>query len=136
MVIVSEMIHDIRIVPLDGRPVLAATVAQWHGDARGRWEGDTLVVESTNFLSEGAFRGATQRLRLVERFTRVGPHAIHYEITADDPSTWDSTWTLMFPMTKTDQPMFEYACHEGNYGLENILGNARAADRADATTGK
>ena len=136
VVIVSEMIHDIRVVPLDGRPVLTSDVVQWHGDARGRWEGDTLVVESTNYSSQGAFRGATQRLRLVERFTRVGPHAIQYEITADDPSTWNSTWTVMFPMTKTDQPMFEYACHEGNYGLENILGNARAEERVVAGTGR
>ncbi len=136
VVIVSEMIHDTRIVQLDDRPVLAATLAQWHGDARGRWEGDTLVVESTNYSFQGAFRGATERLRLVERFTRVGPDAIQYEITADDPSTWDSTWTLMFPMTKTDQPMFEYACHEGNYGLENILGNARAEERVVAGTGR
>ena len=127
--IVSEMIHDIRIVPLDGRPERASDLSQWRGTARGRWEGDTLVVESANYMPEGAFRGATEALRLVERFTRVGPDTIHYEITAHDAGTWASPWTLMFPMTKTDQPMFEYACHEGNYGLANILGNARAEER-------
>ena len=130
VVIVSEMIHDIRVVPLDGRPGLTSDVVQWHGDARGRWEGDTLVVESANYLAAGAFRGATEDLRLVERFTRVGPDTIHYEITADDAATWTSPWTLMFPMVKTDQPIYEYACHEGNHGLENILANARFEERA------
>ena len=129
VVIVSEMIHDTRVVPLDGRPVLTSNVVQWHGDSRGRWEGNTLVVESANYSIGGAFRGATEGLRLVERFTRVGPDTIHYEITADDSATWISPWTLMFPMVKTDQPMYEYACHEGNHGLENILGNARFEDR-------
>jgi len=132
VVIVSEMIHDTRVVPLDGRPVLTSNVVQWHGDARGHWEGNTLVVESTNYSLGGAFRGATEALRLVERFTRVGPDTIHYEITADDAATWASPWTLMFPMVKTDQPMYEYACHEGNYGLENILGNARFEERVVA----
>ena len=136
VVIHSEMIHDTRVVPLDGRPSLASPIPQWHGDARGRWDGDTLVVESINYVPKGAFRGATARLRLVERFTRVGPDTIHYEITADDPATWTSSWAMMFPMAKTEQPMFEYACHEGNYGLENILGNARAEDRASAATDK
>jgi hypothetical protein len=129
VVIHSEMIHDTRIVPLDGRATLTSEIPQLHGEARGWWEGDTLVVESANFSPKGAFQGATARLRLIERFTRVGPDTIEYEITADDPATWTSSWTTMFPMTKTEQPMFEYACHEGNYGLENILGNARAEER-------
>ena len=129
VVIVSEMIHDTRVVPLDGRSVLTSNIVQWHGDSRGRWEGNTLVVESANYSIGGAFRGATEGLRLVERFTRVGPDTIHYEITADDSATWTSPWTLMFPMVKTDQPMYEYACHEGNHGLENILGNARFEER-------
>ena len=136
VVIHSEMIHDTRVVPLDGGPSLVAAIPQLHGDARGRWDGDTLVVESTSYSPKGAFRGATARLRLVERFTRVGPDTIRYEITADDPATWTSTWAMMFPMTKTVQPMFEYACHEGNYGLENILGNARAEERVIAGTEK
>jgi len=134
VVIVSEMIHDTRVVPLDGRPGLTSNVVQWHGDARGRWEGDTLVVESANYLAAGAFRGATEDLRLVERFTRVGPDTIHYEITANDAATWASPWTLMFPMVKTDQPIYEYACHEGNHGLENILANARFEERAGIGT--
>ena len=128
VVIVSEMVHDTRVVPLDGRPLPPAAISQWHGEARGHWEGDTLVVESTRYTDESAFRGATGGLRLVERFTRVGPDTIHYEITADDPATWARPWTLMFPMRKTDQPLYEYACHEGNYGLENILRNARLAE--------
>ena len=127
VVIVSEMVHDTRVVPLDGRSF--PDIAQWHGEARGSWEGDTLVIESTSFAAAGAFRGATGGLRLTERFTRVGPDTIQYEITADDPATWVSPWTLMFPMEKTDQPMFEYACHEGNYGLANILRNARLEER-------
>ena len=136
VVIHSEMIHDTRVVSLDRGPSLAAAIPQLHGDARGWWDGDTLVVESTNYSPKGAFRGATARLRLIERFTRVGPDTIHYEITADDPATWTSTWAMMLPMTKTEQTMFEYACHEGNYGLENILANARAEDRGGAATDK
>ena len=128
VVIVSEMIHDARIVPLDQRPY--AGIPQWHGEARGRWEGDTLVVESTHYRDTGAFRGATGAVRVVERFTRVGADTIRYEITAEDPSTWAVPWTLMFPLKKTDQAMFEYACHEGNYGLANILRNARIEEVA------
>ena len=128
VVIVSEMIHDARIVPLDERPY--AGIPQWHGEARGRWEGDTLVVESTHYRDTGGFRGATGAVRVVERFTRVGADTIRYEITAEDPSTWVSPWTLMFPLKKTDQAMFEYACHEGNYGLANILRNARIEEAA------
>ena len=128
VVIVSEMIHDARIVPLDERPY--AGIPQWHGEARGRWEGDTLVVESTHYRDTGAFRGATGAVRVVERFTRMGTDTIRYEITAEDPSTWVSPWTLMFPLKKTDQAMFEYACHEGNYGLANILRNARIEEAA------
>ena len=128
VVIVSEMIHDARIVPLDERPY--AAIPQWHGEARGRWEGDTLVVESTHYMDGGAFRGATGAVRVVERFTRVGPDTVRYEITAEDPSTWVAPWTLMFPLKKIDQAMFEYACHEGNHGLANILRNARLEEAA------
>jgi len=123
VVIVSEMVHDARVVPLDGRPY--SDIDQWHGEARGYWEGDTLVVTSRNYPSLGAFRGSTEGVRIVERFSRVGPATIDYELTVQDPATWTAPWTVMFPMKKTDQPMFEYACHEGNYGLENILRNAR-----------
>ena len=123
--IVSEMIHDARIVPLDGRPHLPEDLRQWHGDSRGYYDGDTLVVETVNFSPQSAFRGSTETLRLVERFTRVGPHTAHYEITMSDPATWTSAWTAVVPMTKTDQALYEYACHEGNVGLRNILHNAR-----------
>ena len=126
--IVSEMIHNARLIPLDGRPLLTSDMAQWHGDARGYYEGDTLVVETTNFSAKSGFRGATPNLRLAERFTRVAPGTVHYEITLDDPATWSDPWTALVPMTKTDQPLYEYACHEGNYGLGNILHNARYAD--------
>ncbi|MDP7479075.1 MAG: hypothetical protein QGI10_07385 [Vicinamibacterales bacterium] len=136
VVIHSEMIHDTRVVPLDEGSTLSSAIPQLHGEARGWWDGDTLVVESANFSPKGAFQGATERLRLVERFTRVGPDTIQYEVTADDPATWTSAWTTMFPMTKTEQPMFEFACHEGNYGLQNILGNARAEERVGAGTDK
>ena len=124
VVIVSEMVHDTRIILID-RPLPDAPIPQWHGESRGRYEGDTLVVESMGYVAQGAFRGATGGLRLIERFTRVAPGVIQYEITADDPDTWTRPWTLMFPMQKTDQPLYEYACHEGNLGLENILRNAR-----------
>ena len=123
--IVSEMIHDARIVPLDGRPRLPDGLRQWHGDSRGYYDGDTLVVETVNFSPRSAFRGSTETLRLVERFTRVGPRTAHYEVTMEDPATWTSAWTARVPMTRTDQAIYEYACHEGNLGLRNILHNAR-----------
>ncbi len=129
--IVSEMIHNARLIPLDDRPRLGPDMAQWHGDARGHYEDDTLVVETTNFSPKSGFRGATPDLRLVERFTRVGPDTVHYEITLKDRATWISPWTAVVPMTKTDQALYEYACHEGNYGLGNILHNARFADDPD-----
>ena len=129
--IVSEMIHDARIVPLDGRPHLSADLPQWHGDSRGYYDGDTLVVETVNFSPKSAFRGSTEKLRLVERFTRVGPDTVHYEITMSDPATWTSSWTALVPMTKTDRALYEYACHEGNRGLRNILHNARYEEDPD-----
>ena len=129
--IVSEMIHDARIVPLDGRPPLPADLRQWHGDSRGHYDGDTLVVETVNFSPKSAFRGSTETLRLVERFTRVGPRTVHYEITMSDPATWTRPWTARVPMTKTDQAIYEYACHEGNLGLRNILHNARHEEDPD-----
>ena len=129
--IVAEMIHDARIVPLDGRPHLGADLPQWHGDSRGYYDGDTLVVETVNFSPKSAFRGSTTSLRLVERFTRVGPETVNYEITVADPATWTTSWTALVPMTKTDQAVYEYACHEGNLGLRNILHNARYEEDPD-----
>ena len=113
IVIVNEMIHDARIVPMDGRP--HGTLRRWMGDPRGHWEGATLVVDSTNFTSKSAFRGSGERLHLVERFTRVDAKTIEYRFTAEDPDTWTRPWTASFPMTRTNDLMYEYACHEGNF---------------------
>lgn len=130
VVIVNEMVHNARIVPLDARPHLAQDLRQWVGDSRGRWEGDTLVVETTNFLRETSFGGSSNNLHLVERFTRVDAETLLYEFTVEDPTTWTTPWTAAIPMTKTESPMFEYACHEGNYGMTNLLAGSRAQDRA------
>ena len=127
-VIFNEMINSARMVPLDGRPHLPARIRQWVGDSRGRWEGATLVVETTNFLRETHFEGSSANLRLVERFTRVGPDALVYEFTAADPEMWTRPWTARIPMTRTGGRIFEYACHEGNYGMVNMLAGARAGE--------
>ena len=129
-VLLIEMVNDARIVPLDGRPHLPARMRQWRGDARGRWEGDTLVVESRNFTDKTSFRGSGRNLRLTERFTRVGPDRIAYEYTVHDPESFAEPWTALIPMKRTDQPMFEYACHEGNYSMFTMLEGARAAEKA------
>jgi hypothetical protein len=128
VVIFLEMIHDTRIVPLDGRPHLSAGIRQWLGDARGRWEGDTLVIETTNFSDRTSFRGARTGLRLVERFTRLDKDRLSYRFTVEDPSTWTAPWTVEVPMVRSDGNLYEYACHEGNYGLRNILRAGRVAD--------
>jgi hypothetical protein len=131
--ILQEQIHDTRIIPLDGRPHLAGAVRQWLGDSRGRWDGDTLVVETTNFTDEArgsTFRDATRNMVLVERFRRVDAETIDYQFTVTDPETWTRPWTVKMPWNKVDGLMYEYACHEGNYGLANTLRSARAAERA------
>jgi hypothetical protein len=125
----NEMIHDTRLVPLDGRPHLVAGVRQWLGDSRGHWEGDTLVVETRNFRADTAFRGASDQLYLVERFTRVSEEALHYEFTVSDSSTWARPWSVSLPMTRSREPIYEYACHEGNYGLATILAGARSDEK-------
>jgi hypothetical protein len=130
VVIHNEMIHSARIVPMDGRP--HGTVRQLVGDSRGRWEGDTLVVDTTNLTDETNFRGSTAKLHLIERFTPVDADTLLYEFTADDPATWTAPWTAQIPLTKTPGPIFEYACHEGNYGLEGILRGTRAEEKAAA----
>ena len=126
VVLLNEMVHSSRVIPLDGRPHIEDGVRQWMGDSRGRWEGDTLVVETTNFLGETSFRGGvtTADLNLVERFTRVSDGTLMYQVTIDDPNAWDRPWSYQIPMVKNEQPLFEYACHEGNYGLYNILAGA------------
>ncbi|MCY3845666.1 MAG: hypothetical protein OXH69_19245 [Acidobacteria bacterium] len=128
--LLNEMNHNVRYVPLDGRPHV--DLPQWTGDSRGRWEGDTLVVETVSFLRETSFSsGRTDaNLHLTERFTRVEPGVLMYEATIDDPTVWTRPWTYQVPMTFNDQPLYEYACHEGNYGLENILAGARAEEAA------
>ena len=140
VVILNEMIHEARIVPLDRRPHLEPAIRQWMGDSRGRWDGDTLVVETTNFtdktasfnptIQSAAGTGAT--LRLVERFTRTGAGTLRYEFTVHDPDTFTRPFTGVIPMTTADGPLFEYACHEGNYGMFNLLSGARVQEEQEA----
>ena len=136
VVIFNEMVHDARIVPLDGRPHLDDSVRQWMGNSRGRWEGDTLVVETTNFLRETSFTGSSANLHLVERFTRVADDVLLYEFTASDPTTYTRAWTAQVPMRLSDGHLYEYACHEGNYGMFNLLAGARAEEREAAAGGR
>ena len=132
VMILVEMIHDVRIIPLDGRPHLPQNVRQWMGSYVGHWEGQTLVVETTNFNGKNPFQGSSENMRLTERFTRVSDDTIRYQFTIDDPSTWTRPWSAEVPMKKTIGPMFEHACHEGNYGLYNTLAGARAEDKRAA----
>ena len=130
--VVNEMIHDVRIIPLDGRPHLVPTLRKWIGDSRGHWEGETLVVETTNYNTRGRTGSANARLHVVERFTRVGPDTLDYDFTVTDPDAYTRPWSAQFPMTKSAGHIYEYACHEGNYALGNTLRGARAAERAAA----
>ena len=127
-----ETIHDARIIPLDNRPHVASNVRQWHGDSRGRWEGDTLVVDTTNYSPKGVLMNSTDKLHIIERFTRVSPTTINWEVTFDDPATWTKPWTLMIPLKQSTEAIYEYACHEGNSGLEGILAGARAEEKRAA----
>lgn len=139
VIILHEMIHDARFIRLDGSAHLPPGVRKLAGDSVGRWEGDTLVVDTTNFTDKTNFRGAprstrqdifaSDALHVVERFTRVGAKHIRYQFTVDDPTTWTSRWSGEIPLRQFDGPLFEYACHEGNYGLPNILSGARSTDR-------
>ena len=144
VVILVEMIHDARIVPLEGRSHGPSGVGQWLGDSRARWEGDTLVVETTGFsprhderaVSNGLYlvHASGEQLHLVERFTRTGADTIDYQFTVNDPLTYMKPWTASTPMSRIDGPLYEYACHEGNYGLSNILAGARNAERESAAS--
>jgi hypothetical protein len=141
LVILNEMNHDARIVPIDGRP--HGTLRQWMGDSRGHWEGETLVVDSINFRNEGTGRlprllspAFDENLHLIERFTRTDAHVLLYEFTVSDPTTWRKPWTARIPMIKTDALVYEFACHEGNYGMTNMLSGARAEERAVKATKK
>lgn len=134
--ILVEMIHDARIIPLDGRPHVSQNVRQWMGDSRGHWEGNTLVVDTTNFTDKTRFRGADAKLHLVERFTRVDADTIMYEFTVDDPTAFTRSWTAQIPMRRTESPVYEYACHEGNYAMAGMLAGARAEEKAAADAAK
>ena len=132
VVIYAEMIHDARVIPLDGRPHLDASIRQWMGDSRARWEGDTLVVETTNFTDKVYERrvsntvfGASRTMQLVERFRRIDANTLDYRFTVTDPATFAAPWTAVIPMTAMEGPIYEYACHEGNYSMENMLRGAR-----------
>ncbi len=132
VVLLTEMVHTVRVVPLDGRGELDESLAQWSGVSRGRWEGDTLVVETANFDVDRNWRGASANMRLVERFTRVDADTLEYEYTVTDLDTWTAPWTVNLPMVRSDLPLFEYACHEGNYSMETMLTGARADEAAAA----
>jgi len=140
VVILVEMIHDARIIPMDGRPHFNTGIKQWLGDSRGHWEGNTLVVETTNLRdvdtrNGGAF-GTTEKGKVTERFTRLGADQMDYHVTVDDPSWYTQAWTASIPMSKVKGPLFEYACHEGNYGLPNILAGHRKEERDAAAAAK
>ena len=130
--IAIEMLHETRVIPLDGRPHAPSTVRSWLGDSRGHWEGDTLVVETTNFNDKVAFRGASENMKVIERFTRTSDDAIRYEFTVHDPSTWEIPWKGEMPFVKINGPVFEHACTEGNYGIANTLAGVRAQEKRDA----
>ena len=122
----TEMIHDARIFPVDEGPHVSKKITQYHGDSRAHWEGDTLVVDTTNFVPDAFRLTNTERLRVTEKFRRVAEDTVEYYVTVDDPLTWATPWTLMIPLKKTGEGIFEFACHEGNYGLAAILRGARA----------
>ena len=128
VVVLNEMVHSARVIPIDGQPHLDGRVGESSGDSRVRWEGDTLVVETRNFAEKRAWRGSSDRMTLVERFRRLDDDTLEYEYTVTDPGTWTAPWTVNLPMVKSELPLFEYACHEGNYSMVNILGGARALE--------
>ena len=128
LVMLGEMIHDARVIPISDMPHVDESVRQWHGDSRGHWEGDTLVVETTNYSPKSDYHGAADQLHLVERFTLAGPEKLHYEITVTDATTWTRPWTAMVPLSKSEDTLFEYACHEGNIGMAGILAGTRVQE--------
>jgi len=132
VVVYQEMIHDARVIPIGDHPALPESIRQLHGDSRAHWEGDTLVIETSNYTAESTFRGATRDLQVTERFTRTGPDILNYDVTFEDTATWVKPWTASIPLRHTDDAIFEYACHEGNIGMEGILAGHRAEERATA----
>jgi hypothetical protein len=127
--ILIEMIHDVRIIPLDGRPHIAKNIRQWLGDSRGHWEGKTLVVDTTNLTDKTHFMGSGQNLHLVERFTRTDANTMLYQFTVEDPTTFTRHWKAEVPLTKAPGPIYEYACHEGNYSMASMLKGARIQEK-------
>ena len=134
VVIEQEMVHNARVIPLDNRPHAGDGVRQYIGDYRGRWEGTTLVIESTNFNEKTPFRGSTNALKVTERITPIDADTLMYRATIEDPNTWAQPWSLEYPIVRTLEPIYEYACHEGNYGVANILRAARKAEADAAAT--
>ena len=132
VVILNEMVHNARIIPIDGRP--HGELPQWSGDSRGRWEGETLVIETRNFLRETSLGGSSADTYLVERFRRMDPDTVMYEFTVEDPNNFTRPWTAMMPLRRTDGPLFEYACHEGNIGMHGIMAGARRKDTQAVTS--
>jgi len=132
--IVAQSNDDARIIPLDGRPHLPSNVRNYLGDSRGRWDGNTLVVETTNFTVPGTnFNGGSAATKLTERFTRIGPNTLRYEFTFDDPATWTRPWTAETILPRVDPPLYEFACHEQNYGLMNVVKGAQTREAEAAT---
>jgi hypothetical protein len=129
IVVFNEMIHQARVIPLDGRPHVPPAIRSWQGDSRGRWDGNTLVVETTNFTDKTNLRGSGEQLRLVERFTRADAKTLLYEFTVDDSGSFVKPWTAILPMAKSDDQIYEYACHEGNYAMSGILRGARSQEK-------
>ena len=123
VVILNEMVHSARIIPLDAGP--HGSIRQWSGDSRGHWEGNTLVVDTVNFKRETSLEGSSANTHVIEHFTRTGENTLVYEFTVDDASTWTRPWSAVIPMSKREGPIYEYACHEGNYAMEGILSGAR-----------
>jgi len=133
VVVMTEMIHDARAIPLDAGPHLPPAVQQWFGDSRGHWEGDTLVVDTTNYKPRSFMSVSSEQLHVIERFSRSAPDILQYEITINDPGTWTKPWSLMIPLKRSPKPVYEYACHEGNIGMVGILKGARAEEQAAAS---
>ena len=136
VMILSEMIHEVRVIPLDGRPHLPSNIRKWMGDSVGHWEGDTLVVDTTNFTDKTRFRGSSETLHLIERFTRLNANVIDYKFTVDDPTSFTKPWTAELPFNTAAGPIYEYACHEGNYALADILAGARAEEKKNGAAAK
>ena len=129
--ILNEMVHDARVIRIGGQH-LPSSIRRWNGDSIGRWEGETLVVDTTNFTNKTQFQGSSANLHVVERFSRINDKTLLYRFTVEDPDTWDRPWTGEYPWVASSENIYEYACHEGNHALENVLRGARANEREDA----